>query len=525
MSLRLRLLIAVGVIAVVALLGAGVATYSAFGSYLNGQLDSTLQAADVPIETCLNQGGHLTASLVAESVPGIFAELRDRAGRVIASVAASDASRPLGSTFERPRLPARIAGIAGLRRSSPPSGPLSDACVDTLGHETGPPASPSTATSSLAADGAHLGQATYLTTAAVSSDEPAYRVRASVLANGDVLILGSPLTETGNTLSRLLLIELGVSGAALLVALALGVFLVRVGLRPLVEVERTAELIMDGDLQARVPDRFRPRTEMGRLTEVLNRMLARISDEFRERDRTERALRRSESHMRDFLADASHELRTPIAAISAYAQLFSRGADSRPEDLTRVLSGIQSETARMSRLVTDLMLLASLDEGLPLERRPVELVALCASAVKAAAAVGSQWPVDLLAAEPVEIQGDETRLRQVLDNLLSNVRFHTPPGTRCTIRLLRDGTSASIQVADHGPGLRPEARDRVFERFFREDPSRTRASGGAGLGLAIVKAIVEAHGGSAEVVETPGGGATFLIRLPAALDGAASVPD
>jgi len=526
-SLRFRLLIAVAVIAVVALIGAGIATYSEFGSYLNGQVDTTLQAADVPIETCLNQGGHLTVSLVEESVPGIFAEVRTPAGHVIASVPATDEDRQLDANLDRPALPARIPGLAGMRPSSRPAGPVSDACADTLGNE--PP--PQVTTTSGAAvstpespEASHLGEGTYFTTPATRPDEPAYRVRASLLANGDVLILGSPLTATGDTLSRLLLIELGVSGAALLLALALGVLLVGIGLRPLVEVEQTAELIMDGDLEARVPDRFRARTEMGRLTRVLNRMLGRISDEFQERDRTERALRRSESRMRQFLADASHELRTPIAAVSAYSELFSRGADSRPEDLTRILSGIQNETARMSRLVADLMLLTNLDEGWPLQHRPVELVALCADAVHAAEAVGSDWPVDLIATEPVEVSGDEARLRQVVDNLLSNVRSHTPAGTGCTLRLYRDATDAVIEVADHGPGLGPEGLERVFERFFREDTSRARASGGAGLGLAIVKAIVEAHGGSVVALATPGGGATFRIRLPAVPD-AADAPD
>ena len=517
MSLRFRLLIAVGVIALVALIGAGVATYSEFGSYLNGQLDSTLQAADLPIETCLNQGGHLTVSLVEASAPGIFAEVRTQAGHVIAAVPVTDEDRPLDSRGDRPALPSQIVGLADLRRSTVQAGPMSDACRDTLDETTSQATSTTvgTAGTSQSAEESHLGQARYFNTAATRQDEPGYRVRVSLLANGDVVVLGLPLTETGDTLGRLLLIELGVFSAALLLALALGVLLVRIGLRPLVEVEQTAELIMDGDLEARVPERFRDRTEMGRLTRVLNRMLGRISDEFQERDRTERALRRSESHMRQFLADASHELRTPIAAVSAYSQLFSRGADSRPEDLARILSGIQNETARMSRLVADLLLLTNLDEGLPLERHPVELVSLCAEAIRAAAVMGSDWPIELIATEPVEVSGDEARLRQVLDNLLSNVRAYTPAGTGCTVRLYREGSDALIEVADHGPGLGVEGRERVFERFFREDTSRARASGGAGLGLAIVRAIIEAHGGSVEARETLGGGATFLIRLPA----------
>jgi two-component system OmpR family sensor kinase len=168
----------------------------------------------------------------------------------------------------------------------------------------------------------------------------------------------------------------------------------------------------------------------------------------------------------------------------------------------------------MSQLVADLMLLANLDEGRPLDQHPVELVALCADSVHAAEAVGAQWPIELVAIEPVEVSGDEARLRQVVDNLLSNIRAHTPPGTNGSVVVRRDGTDAVIEVADHGPGLGAEGQRRVFERFFREDTSRARDSGGAGLGLAIVQAIVRAHHGTVDVRVTPGGGTTFVVRLP-----------
>ncbi|MGO9198236.1 MAG: sensor histidine kinase [Acidimicrobiales bacterium] len=521
MSLRLRLLIAVGIIALVALVGADFVTYSAFRSYLNGQLDSSLRAGAQPLQTCLDQGGRLTVSLVEESAPGIFAELRSPAGRLIAVVPATEDGR-LSSRLDVPALPAHLAGTGSLRRPGQPAGPMSDDCLDSIGSGAEPPTTTSTTvaddtgSSSPEAEGAHLPGELDFTASATRPGQVAYRMRASLLANGDLLVLGLPLTETGDTLTHLLLIELGVSGAALAAALALGVVLVRLGVKPLLDVEQTAELIMEGDFQARVPDRFRPGTEMGRLTRVLNSMLGEISENFGERDRTEEVLRTSETRMRQFLADASHELRTPIAAVSAYAELFSRGADARPEDLGRLLGGIQSETARMSRLVSDLMLLANLDEGRPLDRHPVELVALCADAVHAAEAVGAEWPLELVATEPVEVSGDEARLRQVVDNLLSNVRAHTPPGTVGSVRVTRGGGDAVIEVSDHGPGLGAEGQRRVFERFFREDTSRARASGGAGLGLAIVQAIVQAHGGSVEAQVTPGGGATFVVRLPAA---------
>ncbi len=526
MSLRLRLLIAVGVIALVALVGADLATYSEFRGYLNGQVDSTLEGGASPLETCLAEGGRLTVSLVEETAPGSFAEVRSASGRVVSVVAATDEDHRLGSRLEQPELPVHLTGTAALRRPDRPTGRMSDECTDSIGSGS----EEATITRSSAGSNEEVSEQApprdssnhaYFTTPALRPGQPSYRIRVSLLSNGDFLLLGLPLTETGNTLDRLVLIELGVSAAALLAALALGFVLVRVGVKPLVEVEQTAEQIMDGDFEARVPERFRARTEMGRLTRVLNSMLSQISDDFEERDRTEKVLRSSETRMRQFLADASHELRTPIAAVSAYAELFSRGADSRPEDLARILSGIQSETARMSRLVADLMLLANLDEGRPLEMHPVELVALCADSVHAAEAVGAEWPIELVATGSVEVSGDEARLRQVIDNLLSNIRAHTPPGTGGSVVVYRHEDDAVIEVADHGPGLGAEGRRRVFERFFREDTSRARESGGAGLGLAIVQAIVRAHHGSVVAEMTPGGGTTFVVRLPVASEDAA----
>ena len=219
----------------------------------------------------------------------------------------------------------------------------------------------------------------------------------------------------------------------------------RVGLHPLAEVEATADAIADGDLDRRVPGDD-AKTEVGRLALAFNTMLGRIQDAFAARDATEARLRR-------FVADASHELRTPVAAVSAYAELFERGANVRPDDLGRVMTGIRAETARMGDLVEDLLLLARLDEGRPLEQEPVELVTVAAQAIDASRAVGPDWPMQLDAAHPVEVMGDAARLRQVFDNLLGNVRSHTPPGTATTVRLFEDGDEAVIEVADNGPGL------------------------------------------------------------------------
>ena len=214
------------------------------------------------------------------------------------------------------------------------------------------------------------------------------------------------------------------------------------------------------------------------------------------------------------MADASHELRTPIAAISAYAELFGRGASEQKADLERLMGGIRTETTRMEQLVADLLLLARLDEGRPMERRSVDLVSLCAEAVHTASTVGPDWPVTFHASQPIEVEGDATSLRQVMDNLLGNVRAHTPAGTTARVSLEPEGDGAVIRVADDGPGMAPEEAAHIFERFYRSDPSRSRSNGGAGLGLSIVSAIVANHGGTVSAQGRVGEGTTFTVHLP-----------
>ena len=296
-------------------------------------------------------------------------------------------------------------------------------------------------------------------------------------------------------------------------ALAAGWWLVRLGLRPLEDVERTADSIAAGNLDQRVPGADRA-TEVGRLARALNVMLERIQAAFSARLASEARLKENEHHLRQFVADASHELRTPIAAVSAYAELFERGGTEHTDDLPRIAAGIRTETARMDRLVSDLLTLARLDEGLPMEMAPVELVSLASDAVRTASAVGPDWPVRFWAAHPVEVSGDKDRLRQVLDNLLANVRAHTPPGTTATVRVDQVGDHAEIEVRDTGPGMPDEEARRVFERFYRADPARSRTSGGSGLGLSIVAAIVAAHGGTVSATSAPGSGLVVSVRLP-----------
>ena len=329
-----------------------------------------------------------------------------------------------------------------------------------------------------------------------------YRVRAAIEHDHPhrLLVVAASLGGVLGTLHRLVAVELLATLAALAGILGLGFWVVRLGLRPLREIERTAAAITAGDVSQRV-DHPDPRTEVGRVGSALNTML----------DHLEAADRR----LRRFVADASHELRTPLASVRAYAELFARGAAARPADLERAMTGIRREAERMSVLVDDLLLLARLDEGRPLERRPVALDAIATEALDAARVVDPERPYEL-AVEPTVVEGDAERLRQLVDNLLANARSHTPPGTPVRVTVRRRAGEAVLEVADRGRGLDEEQAQRVFERFYRADASRARATGGVGLGLSIVAAVAEAHGGRAEVRPTAGGGATFVVSLPLA---------
>jgi two-component system OmpR family sensor kinase len=262
-------------------------------------------------------------------------------------------------------------------------------------------------------------------------------------------------------------------------------------------------------LPERVPDEdTRTGDEVGRVGSALNRLLDHVESSLHARQA-------SEMQVRQFVADASHELRTPLAAVRAYAELFGRGAAGRPEDLARSMSGITREAERMSLLVEDLLLLARLDEGRPLERDRVELDDVVGEAVDAARVLDDERPITL-ELEPAVVIGDRARLRQVIDNLFANVRAHTPPGTRVDVGLHSLDGHVELTVSDTGPGFTEAEAEQVFERFYRTDKSRTRTSGGVGLGLSIVAAVAQAHGGDAAAQPTPDGGATFVVTLPLA---------
>ncbi|MFG1954477.1 sensor histidine kinase [Micromonospora sp. NPDC048830] len=344
-----------------------------------------------------------------------------------------------------------------------------------------------------------------------------YRAVARRSPDGDVLVFALPLTEVEQTVWAMVLAQAGVAAAGLLVAGSLGALIIQVTLRPLRRVAATAtrvtELPLDrGEvaLSVRMPAADTdPRTEVGQVGGALNRMLGHVAAALAARQA-------SETRVRQFVADASHELRTPLAAIRGYAEVARRGRDRVPPDVAHALRRVESESARMTSLVDDLLLLARLDSGRPLAVEPVDLTALVVDAVSDAHVAGPEhrWQLDLPEAELV-VPGDAPRLHQVVANLLANARVHTPPGTTVTTRLAAVPGGVALDVADDGPGIPAELQGEVFERFARGDSSRSRAHGSTGLGLAIVAAVVEAHHGRVEVASRPGR-TVFTVRLPAA---------
>jgi two-component system, OmpR family, sensor kinase len=456
-SLRTRLLAGVVVLAAVGLVVADVVTYTSLHSFLVDRLDRTVTAS---------------AQALARSTAFRGAPDRGELDQLASSI------------------PNAYVGLVA------PDGSVSWGFVGRVG--TTPPPRPQ-----LPGGVAAGGEASFQTGAV--SGSTSYRVRVEPLPgpSGAALVVAAPLTDVRGTLHRLFLIELLVTLAVLAALAALALWVVRLSLRPLDAIGKTAAAIARGDLSQRV-ELAEPRTEVGRLGLALNAMLAHI-------EASDRRLRR-------FVSDASHELRTPLAAVRAYADLFGRGAARRPDDLARAMTGISRESERMTVLVDDLLLLARLDEGRPLEHEPVQLDAVVTEAVDSARAVEPERPIDL-DADAVSVVGDRDRLRQVVDNLLANTRAHTPAHTPVHVRVGNENGHAVLEVGDEGPGLTQEELARVFERFYRADSSRARESGGAGLGLSIVAAVAEAHGGAATAASEAGGGTRFRVTLPLAPSG------
>jgi two-component system OmpR family sensor kinase len=344
----------------------------------------------------------------------------------------------------------------------------------------------------------------------------AYRVVAAPDNEGGALVTGLPLDPVHEAVLRLVVVEVAAGLLGLLAAGVVGGAVVARTLRPLHRVAATAGRVAELPLasgEVRLPERVPaadtdPRTEVGRVGAALNRLLDSVESGIAARQASETRLRR-------FVADASHELRTPVTSIRGYTELVRRRG-GLPEEADASLRRVEAEAVRMSGLVDDLLLLARLDAGRELTRGDVDLTGLVLDVVSDAHAAGPghRWRVDLPPAA-VCVPGDAARLHQVLANLLANVRTHTPPGTTATTRLRAEDGTAVLEVADDGPGIPAELQAGVFERFARGDSSRSRAGGSTGLGLAIVAAVVAGHGGTVAVGSRPGA-TVFTVRLPGA---------
>jgi len=338
-----------------------------------------------------------------------------------------------------------------------------------------------------------------------------FRVVTQVLpsALGSVVVAQS-LTDFDKTTHRVGLVLFFIYLLVLIVIAFASRQVIRISLKPLEDVEETAELIAAGDLSARLPD-AKPDTEVGRLVLSLNQMLARIEESFAIKEESENKLRR-------FIADASHELRTPLTAIRGFAELHRQGAVPNGEPTKELLGRIENESVRMGSLVEDLLLLARLDQSRQMEMKPVNLSKVLSECVASARAAGPTHPITISSTiDEAFALGDETRIYQVITNLLTNARVHTPIGTSIEVALDQSDDGLTIAVTDHGNGLSKDDQARIFERFFRVDPSRQRnSSEGSGLGLSIVDAVMRAHGGRVSVTSEDGKGATFTLFFPLA---------
>jgi two-component system OmpR family sensor kinase len=452
MSIRFKVTLATVVLAALAVGAVDASTFILLRSYFNKRADTNVRQVAQKAVAAVHSGNRLTLQTFAGTDRLVLVELRSPQGKVLQRVATSEAVDV--------SIPSDLLSQLGRSRQ-----------IEVPGH-----VGPSFA-------------------------------EIAVPAKGGTVIAVVSIRNEVSTLAHLFRLNFFVGGVVLgLLALVALVVLTR-SLRPLRQIAATADAIAAGDLGARIPPAPK-RSEIGRVATALNRMLGENEAAFAQRDTTEERLRQ-------FLADASHELRTPLTSIRGYAELFRRGASERPEDLATVMRAIEDEAARMSRLVEDLLLLARLDDARPLEHLPVALDDLTERAIEAARAAEPGRLIQFEFAErPLVVEGDEGRLRQVIDNLLANVRRHTPPDTRAFVSLRAAGDQVILTVEDAGPGVAFADRELVFGRFSRPDAARGREHGGAGLGLAIVRSIVSAHGGSISIRSAHPHGAIFEVRLP-----------
>jgi two-component system, OmpR family, sensor kinase len=453
-SIRLRVVLATVVLAALAVGAADVATSLVLGRYVQRRAETQVREMAQGAGALVASGGRLTLPSIPGPTGPVLVEVLSRNGHVLQRLAGKGASQV--------RLPVDLRS--------------------------------------------HLDQPRQLKGRSGGTD--AFEAIALPATGGRTVVAVISIKDDVQTLARLAVVEF-VAGVVVLVVLALAAAaVVTVSLRPLRRIAATADAIAEGDLAARVPPAPR-RSEVGRVATALNRMLGEIESAFAQRDETEARLRR-------FLSDASHELRTPLTSIKGYAELFRRGAQERPQDLAKAMGAIEQEAGRMATLVDDLLLLARLDETRPVEQQPVPLDQLVEAAVESARVIDRDRTLLLeLPERQLVVTGDAARLRQAIDNLLANIRRHTPAGTVATVALRGLDSQAVLTVEDSGPGIPEADRERIFDRFVRLDPARTRASGGAGLGLAVVRSIVAAHGGSVRYRTASPNGSIFEVTLPA----------
>jgi len=405
----------------------------------------------------------------------------------------SDSSRPAG-------LPAQflVEVISADGKVSMAGGPL--------GAPDGPPLS--------AAQLSDTG--TPFTAPAAGTSGTSWRVLVQPVSGGGHLVIATNLGDLNSTVTRLEVADAIAAAIAIGLLAGIGLPLVRASLAPLRQIEATAVAIAGGDLSRRI-DHAPGNTEVGRLAEALDMMLASIETAYLARADGEARAVASQDRMRRFIADASHELRTPLTSVRGLAEYgLQQGDDASREELLRLMGLVAREAGRMGQLVDDLLLLARFDAGRALDRRPVDLASIAAEAVQQARIVAVGRPVKLDAAEPVIVDADAGRLRQIIDNLIGNAVQHTPPETPVAVTVSSEAGRGQLTVADRGPGMTQEQASHVFERFYRTDDARTRTRGGAGLGLAIAASLAAAHGGELTVRTGPGEGAAFRLRLPLA---------
>jgi two-component system OmpR family sensor kinase len=464
-----------------------------------------------------------TVVAVALVASGVFLALTmrvalvDRVDRQLAGVPSNSGARvflnatpgpdrqPLGSGQARPdRLSEFFFAVLN------PDGELTLRSGPGLSRSTEP--LPRTDRLEALARNAAFGQPSVGTVAAEGGAASSYRVRVTQRFDGGYDVVGLSLTDVDRTFDRIVIAEIATALGVLVILGVVAHWVLRQGVRPLDDIAAAADAITDGDLSRRV-SHTSPSTEAGRVGIAFNRMLTELEDDIRQREEAEQRLKR-------FVADASHELRTPLTSIRGYADLWRQGGLRDEAALDDAMQRVEGEAARMGRLVEDMLLLARLDEGMPLLRGPVDLARLARECAADAQVVDPDRPINCAADEPVIVEGDEDRMRQVVTNLIGNARRHTPANTPISIATRAGGSTATLEVRDDGPGMDAATAARVFERFYRADPSRGRRSGGgdqggSGLGLAIVAAIVAAHRGTVAVHTAPGAGARFVVSIPA----------